>query len=186
MRAKNPRYDVVNALQIGTDSEGGYLAPDEFERTLVAALEEENIFRKLAKVIQTSSGDRKIPVVTTHGSASWLDEEELVPESDEAFSQTSIGAFKLGTFIKVSDELLNDSVFDPATHTVVSNASCTTNCLAPMAKVLNDRFGIENGLINTVHAYTSDQSLQDLAKPSRKGGADLRRMRAAALSIRNR
>ena len=112
MRAKNPRYDVVNALQIGTDSEGGYLAPDEFERTLVAALEEENIFRKLAKVIQTSSGDRKIPVVTTHGSASWLDEEELIPESDEAFGQTSIGAFKLGTFIKVSDELLNDSVFD--------------------------------------------------------------------------
>jgi glyceraldehyde 3-phosphate dehydrogenase len=78
---------------------------------------------------------------------------------------------------------VNDSVFDPANHTVVSNASCTTNCLAPMAKVLNDRFGIENGLINTVHAYTSDQSLQDLAKPSRKGGADLRRMRAAALSI---
>jgi HK97 family phage major capsid protein len=112
MRAKNPRYDVVNALQIGTDSEGGYLAPDEFERTLVTALEEENIFRKLAKVIQTSSGDRKIPVVTTHGSASWLDEEELIPESDEAFGQTSIGAFKLGTFIKVSDELLNDSVFD--------------------------------------------------------------------------
>lgn len=51
----------------------------------------------LARVIQTSSGDRKIPVVTTHGSASWLDEEELVPESDEAFGQTSIGAFKLGT-----------------------------------------------------------------------------------------
>lgn len=112
MRAKNPRYDVVNALQIGTDSEGGYLAPDEFERTLVDALEEENIFRTLARVIQTSSGDRKIPVVATHGSASWLDEEELVPESDEAFGQTSIGAFKLGTFIKVSDELLNDSVFD--------------------------------------------------------------------------
>src|SRR3954451_17669036 len=49
---------------------------------------------------------------------------------------------------------VNDSVFDPAAHTVVSNASCTTNCLAPMAKVLNARFGIENGLINTVHAYT--------------------------------
>jgi len=112
MRAKNPRYDVVNALQVGTDSEGGYLAPDEFERVLIDSLEEENIFRKLARVIQTSSGDRKIPVVTTHGSASWLDEEELVPESDEAFGQTSIGAFKLGTFIKVSDELLNDSVFD--------------------------------------------------------------------------
>ena len=112
MRSKNPHYDVVNALQIGSDSEGGYLVPDEFERTLVQALEEENIFRKLAKIIQTSSGDRKIPVVTTHGSASWLDEEELYPESDEVFGQTSIGAYKLGTFIKVSDELLNDSVFD--------------------------------------------------------------------------
>ncbi len=112
MRSKNPHYDVLNALQVGTDSEGGYLVPDEFERTLIQALEEENIFRKLAKIIQTSSGDRKIPVVTTHGSASWLDEEELYPESDEVFGQTSIGAYKLGTFIKVSDELLNDSVFD--------------------------------------------------------------------------
>ncbi len=52
---------VMNALQIGTDSEGGYLVPDEYERTLVEALEEENIFRQLAKIIQTSSGDRKIP-----------------------------------------------------------------------------------------------------------------------------
>jgi len=112
MRSKNPHYDVLNALQVGTDSEGGYLVPDEFERTLIQSLEEENIFRKLAKIIQTSSGDRKIPVVTTHGSASWLDEEELYPESDEVFGQTSIGAYKLGTFIKVSDELLNDSVFD--------------------------------------------------------------------------
>lgn len=112
MRSKNPHYDVVNALQVGTDSEGGYLVPDEFERTLIQSLEEENIFRKLAKIIQTSSGDRKIPVVTTHGSASWLDEEELYPDSDEVFGQTSIGAYKLGTFIKVSDELLNDSVFD--------------------------------------------------------------------------
>jgi glyceraldehyde 3-phosphate dehydrogenase len=78
---------------------------------------------------------------------------------------------------------VNDSVFDPATHTVISNASCTTNCLAPMAKVLNERFGIERGLMTTVHAYTSDQQLQDLASPSRKGEPDLRRMRAAALSI---
>jgi glyceraldehyde 3-phosphate dehydrogenase len=78
---------------------------------------------------------------------------------------------------------VNDSVFDPAKHTVISNASCTTNCLAPLAKVLNDRFGIERGLMTTVHAYTSDQSLQDLSKPTRKGTPDLRRMRAAALSI---
>jgi glyceraldehyde 3-phosphate dehydrogenase len=78
---------------------------------------------------------------------------------------------------------VNDNVFDPKGHTVISNASCTTNCLAPMAKVLNDTFGIENGFMNTVHAYTSDQALQDVAQVSRKGKPDLRRMRAAALSI---
>ncbi|HEY6317106.1 MAG TPA: type I glyceraldehyde-3-phosphate dehydrogenase [Acidimicrobiia bacterium] len=78
---------------------------------------------------------------------------------------------------------VNDQVFDPASHTVISNASCTTNCLAPLAKVLDDRFGVERGLMTTVHAYTSDQSLQDLAHPSRKGTPDLRRMRAANLSI---
>ncbi len=78
---------------------------------------------------------------------------------------------------------INDETFDQAAHTVVSNASCTTNCLAPLAKVLNDRFGIDRGLITTVHAYTSDQQLQDLATPSRSGKPDLRRMRAAALSI---
>ena len=78
---------------------------------------------------------------------------------------------------------VNDEVYDPARHTVVSNASCTTNCLAPLAKVLNDRFGIERGLMTTVHAYTTDQSLQDLARATRSGKPDLRRMRAAALSI---
>jgi glyceraldehyde 3-phosphate dehydrogenase len=78
---------------------------------------------------------------------------------------------------------VNDAVFDAAQHTVISNASCTTNCLAPLAKVLNDSFGLEQGLMTTVHAYTSDQSLQDIAKATRSGKPDLRRMRAAALSI---
>jgi glyceraldehyde 3-phosphate dehydrogenase len=78
---------------------------------------------------------------------------------------------------------VNDEVFDPSAHTVISNASCTTNCLAPLAKVLHDSFGIERGLITTVHAYTSDQQLQDQATASRSGKPDLRRMRAAALSI---
>ncbi len=112
IRSKTPGYEVLNALQIGTDSEGGYLVPDEFERTLVQSLEEENIFRQLAHVIQTSSGDRKIPIVSSKGTASWIDEEGTIPESDDVFGQTSIGAFKLGTMIKVSEELLNDSVFD--------------------------------------------------------------------------
>lgn len=112
MRSKAPNFEVLNALQVGTDSEGGYLVPDEFERTLVQALEEENIFRTLAKIIQTSSGDRKIPIVSTKGTAAWLDEEEAYTESDDVFGQTSIGAYKLGTMIKVSEELLNDSVFN--------------------------------------------------------------------------
>ena len=112
MRTKTIRPEVANALQEGTDTEGGYLVPDEFEKTLVEALEEENIFRKLAHVITTSSGDRKIPVVATKGSASWVDEEGTISESDDAFSQVSIGAYKLGTLIKVSNELLSDSVFD--------------------------------------------------------------------------
>lgn len=112
MRVKAPMPSVLNALQEGTDTEGGYLVPDEFERTLVEALEEENVFRTLAHVIRTSSGDRKIPVVASKGSASWVDEEGAYQESDDAFSQVSIGAYKLGTMIKVSEELLADSVFD--------------------------------------------------------------------------
>jgi glyceraldehyde 3-phosphate dehydrogenase len=72
---------------------------------------------------------------------------------------------------------VNDSSYDPATHHVISNASCTTNCLAPMAKALNDEFGIVRGLMTTIHAYTADQNLQD--GPHK----DLRRARAAAINI---
>ncbi|GAA1508649.1 type I glyceraldehyde-3-phosphate dehydrogenase [Sphaerisporangium rubeum] len=72
---------------------------------------------------------------------------------------------------------VNDDKYDAASHTIISNASCTTNCLAPMAKVINDTFGIEKGLMTTIHAYTQDQNLQD--GPHK----DLRRARAAALNI---
>ena len=105
-------YEVQNALSIGTDSEGGYLVPDEYEKKLVEALEDEVFFRSLANVIKTSSGDRKIPIVTGKGEAAWIDEGGQFPESDDSFGQTSIGAYKLATIIKVSDELLNDPVFN--------------------------------------------------------------------------
>jgi glyceraldehyde 3-phosphate dehydrogenase len=72
---------------------------------------------------------------------------------------------------------VNDSDYDPARHDIISNASCTTNCLAPVAKVLADAFGIEQGFMTTVHAYTNDQRILDLPHK------DLRRARAAALSI---
>ena len=104
--------NVQNALKIGEDTEGGFLVPDEYERRLVEALEEENIFRRLANVVTTSSGDRKIPVVASKGEASWIDEEGQIPESDDSFGQVSIGAYKLATMIKVSEELLGDSVFN--------------------------------------------------------------------------
>ena len=72
---------------------------------------------------------------------------------------------------------VNEHLYDPAKHHIISNASCTTNCLAPLAKVFNDEFGIENGLMTTVHAYTADQNLQDGPH------SDLRRARAAAINI---
>ena len=112
MRSKSVPHEVMNALQVGTETEGGYLVPDEYEHTLVQALEEQNIFRQLAHVIHTSSGDRKIPVVASKGTAQWIDEEAQYPESDDSFGQVSIGAYKLATMIKISEELLNDSVFD--------------------------------------------------------------------------
>jgi glyceraldehyde 3-phosphate dehydrogenase len=78
-----------------------------------------------------------------------------------------------GTFVMG----VNDELYDPASHRVISNASCTTNCFVPMIKVLNDAFGVERGLMTTVHAYTNDQNLLDLPHK------DLRRARAAAINI---
>lgn len=112
MRSKYPRVEVLNALEVGTDTEGGYLVPDEFERTLIKALEDENIFRGMAKIIHTSSGERKIPLVSGRGEAKWIDEEGAFTESDDTFGQITLSSYKLGTLIKVSEELINDSVFD--------------------------------------------------------------------------
>ena len=72
---------------------------------------------------------------------------------------------------------INDSIYDSAKHNIVSNASCTTNCLAPLVKVLNDKFGIEWGFMSTIHSYTNDQRILDLPHE------DLRRARAAAVNI---
>lgn len=72
---------------------------------------------------------------------------------------------------------VNEGMYDPAKHNIVSNASCTTNCLAPVAKVIHDNFGIKNALMNTIHSYTNDQHLLDLPHK------DLRRARAAAVSM---
>ena len=108
--------EVHNALSVGEDSEGGFTVPDEFERKLVEALEGNNIFRGMATVIRTSSGTRKIPIAEDTGEASWIDEGEEIPESDTTFGQTMLSAYKLGTMIKISNELLNYSAFDLASY----------------------------------------------------------------------
>jgi glyceraldehyde 3-phosphate dehydrogenase len=104
-------------------------------------------------------------------------------DAEKARAHITAGAKKVIISAPASNEDItvvlgvNHTDYDPANHHIVSNASCTTNCLAPMAKVFNDAFGIERGLMTTVHAYTADQNLQDGPH------SDLRRARAAALNI---
>lgn len=147
MRKKN-YFDVSNALQIGTDSEGGYLVPDEFERTLVQALTEENVFRSLATIVKTSSGDRKIPVVATKGEAAWVDEEGQIPESDDSFGQVSIASYKLATMIKVSDELLNDNVFNLESY-ISQEFARRIGSKEEEAFFIGDGVGKPNGIFHT-------------------------------------
>jgi glyceraldehyde 3-phosphate dehydrogenase len=105
-------------------------------------------------------------------------------KADDARRHLAAGARKVLVTAPASGEGVativlgvNEGSYDPARHDVISNASCTTNCLAPLAKVFHDAFGIERGLMTTVHAYTQDQNLQDGPH------SDFRRARAAALSI---
>ena len=118
---------VRNALSIGEDTEGGYTVPDEFERQLIHGLEENNIFRRMAHVIRTASGTRKIPIANDVMEASWIDEGEEIPETDTQFAQTTLSAYKLGTMIKVSNELLHDSAFDIAAYIADRFGVCMGN-----------------------------------------------------------
>lgn len=116
MMRGNNTLEVRDALSVGTGSAGGYTVPDEFERQLVQSLDENNVFRRIAKVIRTQSGTRTIPIATDSGSASWIEEGASIGESDVSFDKATLSAYKLGCLIKVSNELLNDSAFDIAAH----------------------------------------------------------------------
>ena len=111
MRSSNV-HEFRNELRIGSDTDGGYLVPDTFEKTLVDTLNDTLQFRKLAHTFRSASGSHKIPVVTSHATASWVDEGDDIPETTATFGQKTIGAHKLTALIKISDELLNDSAFD--------------------------------------------------------------------------
>ena len=122
---------------------------------------------------------------------SWGDEGvDLVIECTGAFTNAGRSAAHLETGAKkviisapaISEDItlvlgVNEHRYDPQLHNIISNASCTTNCVAPMVKVLNDSFGVEQGLMTTIHAYTNDQRMLD------GGHSDLRRARAAAVNI---
>jgi glyceraldehyde 3-phosphate dehydrogenase len=107
----------------------------------------------------------------------------LFTDRDKADKHIAAGAEKVIISAPATGEDLtvvmgvNDDTYDPAAHNVISNASCTTNCVAPMAKVLDDAFGIEQGFMTTIHAYTNDQAILDMPHK------DLRRARAAAVNI---
>ena len=125
------------------------------------------------------------------GSIPWGDlGAQIVVESTGLFADREKAAAHLGDSVQKviisapakSPDLtvclgVNDDQYDPAQHSVISNASCTTNCLAPIAKVLHETFGIQEGLMTTIHSYTNDQKILDLPHK------DLRRARAAALSM---
>lgn len=147
MRSKSGA-DVFNSLQIGSDSEGGYLVPDEFERVLIAALIDNNVMRSMAQIIQTSSGDKLIPVVASRGTASWVAEETAAPESDDNFGQITLGAHKLVTMIKVSEELLNDSIFNLESY-IAKEFARRIGAAEEEAFVIGNGTGKPTGVVNT-------------------------------------
>ena len=116
MMRGNNTMEIRDALSVGVDPNGGYTVPDEFERQLIQALEENNIFRSMAHTIHTNSGTRTIPIATDTGAATWIEEGAAIQESDMTFSQETLSAFKLGCMVKVSNELLHDSAFDIAAY----------------------------------------------------------------------
>jgi glyceraldehyde 3-phosphate dehydrogenase len=182
----NPAVEVVAVNDI-TDNE-----------TLAHLLKYDSVHGKLSTPVKAESegirvGDRLIQVLAERDPANlpWKSlGVEIVVESTGIFSKRADAAKHLAAGArkvvlsqpsKDADVTVvvgvNSDMYDPDKHDVISTASCTTNCLAPVAKVLNDKFGIEKGLMTTVHAYTNDQRILDLPHK------DKRRARAAAVSM---
>ncbi|PZS20612.1 MAG: type I glyceraldehyde-3-phosphate dehydrogenase [Pseudonocardiales bacterium] len=167
--------------------------------TMAHLLKYDSVLGRLAEPVSVTSdgikvGDHTIKILAERDPANlrWGDlGVDIVIESTGFFTKAADarkhvdagGAKKVIISAPASDEDVtivmgvNDGDYDPAKHTIISNASCTTNCLGPLAKVLDDAFGVERGLMTTIHAYTQDQNLQDAPH------ADLRRARAAAINI---
>jgi glyceraldehyde 3-phosphate dehydrogenase len=166
--------------------------------TLAHLLKYDSILGRLNGNVSTDAGfinvdDQKIKVFAERDPAAlpWsevgvdvvIESTGFFTDGEKARAHVNGGAKKVIVSAPASNEDVtivmgvNHDAYDPAKHTIISNASCTTNCLGPLAKVLDDSWGIERGLMTTIHAYTQDQNLQD--GPHK----DLRRARAAALNI---
>lgn len=169
--------DVMNALQVGTNSEGGYIVPEEFETMLTAALQDINEIRQYANVISTGS-DRHIPVESSLGTATWTAEEAAYTESDAAFGRVTLESHKLGTIIKVSEELLQDSFFGVDSY-LATNFGKRFGLAEESAFVAGDNSGKPNGIVQGsslgvtaagAAAITSDELIDlyhSLARPYR-------------------
>ena len=162
--------DIRNALEEGVDAEGGYLVPETYEHRLLETLGDFNIVRQVAHVFRTSSSAHKIPLVATKGEAAWVDEEGAIPESDDSFGITSIGAYKVATMVKISDELLADSVFDLESYfareiarrigTKEEQAFIIGDGTGKPAGIFNSTLGGETGITTAgASAITADEIL---------------------------
>jgi len=167
-------------------------------RTLAHLLDYDSVFGRYPGTVEAGDGEIRVDGASVKVFAErdpanlpWKDlgvdviieSTGLFTERDKAAAHLTAGAKKVIISAPAKDPDLtvclgvNDGEYDPEQHDVISNASCTTNCLAPIAKVLFDGFGLEHGFMTTCHAYTNDQRILDLPH------SDLRRARAAALSI---
>ena len=165
-------YEIRNALREGVDSDGGYLVPDTFEHTLVQALNEENVIRQLAHTFTTASGTHSIPIVGTRGKATWVAEEQEIPETTDTFTQKTITAHKLTALIKISEELLNDSAFDLESYITTEfarkisdaeeEAFITGNGTGRPYGILHDKEGAEVGVTAAAANAITTNELIDL------------------------
>ncbi|MHA7275715.1 type I glyceraldehyde-3-phosphate dehydrogenase [Arthrobacter sp. Hz1] len=186
------------ALEQGADLEIVAVNDLTSPEALAHLLKYDSVTGRLAATVEVKDGNivvdgKSIRVLAERDPANlpWQElEVDIVVESTGFFTKAAdarkhidAGAKKVIISAPASDEDItvvlgvNDDLYDPENHHIISNASCTTNCLGPLAKVLNDNFGIERGLMTTIHAYTADQNLQD--GPHN----DLRRARAAAINM---
>lgn len=182
---KNIEFVAVNDLPVGT-------------KTLAHLLKYDSTFGILKDEVKTTDAslivngkELKIISYKSPGEIPWkalgvdivVESTGLFTEKEKAQGHLAGGAKKVIISAPAKDEDVtivmgvNENMYDPKKHTIISNASCTTNCLAPLAKVLLDNFGIKHGLMTTIHSYTNDQKILDLPHK------DLRRARSAAVSM---